>query len=185
MHLRPDEFLLLTPELVKIHLAAMDYPPGIFDSRLRAWRSDRLKPGFHAVVATHDSEVLGVAYGFLGDPAYWWDRQLRHALRGLPSASQPKIDLNEGYFEVAEIHVHPDYQGAGIGRRLITALLDGAPAHLALLSTPEVAGEHNAAFGLYRSLGFFDVLRHHYYESDPRAFAILGAWLPLASSSGL
>lgn len=116
----------------------------------------------------------------MGHSDTWWDKQLQRgfALAGGPTAEQ--IDLLRDYFELAEIHVHPSMQGKGLGRHLLDALAWNLPASNILLSTPEVPGEANGAFGLYRSAGFFDVLRNYYYPGDPRPFAILGARLPLA-----
>ena len=72
----------------------------------------------------------------------------------------------------------PALQGNGLGSRLLTELLREAPTRWALLSTPEVAGEANNAFGLYRKFGFTDVARNFYYEGDKRPFAILALELP-------
>lgn len=173
------EFALLTPRLVDLYIDAMDYHPSIRDSRIQSWKRDLLKPGFTGVIATTADEVIGVAYGFLGRPEHWWDHQLQRGMREqrVPDATQNSI--RSGYFEVAEIHVHPDRQGNGLGRRLISELLWNAPATLALLSTPEVDGEANSAFGLYRSLGFTDVLRQFRYPGDDRPFAVLRRDLPL------
>ncbi|MBG6121975.1 GNAT family N-acetyltransferase [Corynebacterium aquatimens] len=199
------EFARASPHLVDIHLRAMGYPPSMKDQRMRSWRNDVFNRGFVAYIAceTRDESVadpqpageefvVGVAYGFLGNPDLWWDQQLRRGLlesKWYPSVSAPdgprgpvRGDFPEfvrSYFEVAEIHVLPEAQGKGIGRTLLTTLLDGVPARHALLSTPEVAGEQNSAFGLYRSLGFQDVLRNFMYAGDHRPFAILGRSLPL------
>jgi ribosomal protein S18 acetylase RimI-like enzyme len=48
-----------------------------------------------------------------------------------------------------------------------------------LLSTPEINGEANRAWRLYRRLGFIDIIRGYHFAGDPRAFAILGRALPL------
>ena len=48
-----------------------------------------------------------------------------------------------------------------------------------LLSTPEINGEANRAWRLYRRLGFNDVIRGYHFAGDPRPFAILGRSLPL------
>ena len=77
---------------------------------------------------------------------------------------------------------HPNLQGHGLGLCLIEELAWNAPASYLLLSTPEVPNEANAAFGLYRKVGFFDVLRNLEYPADERAFAILAARLPLSAT---
>ena len=49
-----------------------------------------------------------------------------------------------------------------------------------LLSTPEVPGEDNRAWQLYRRMGFEDVLRRFTFLGDSRRFAVLGRGLPLS-----
>lgn len=177
------EFSQLTPQLVDIYLTAMGYPDSMRKPRVSAWRRDMFFPGFKALIAIDDAgedeDIVGVAYGFQGNPHCWWDKQLR---RGLEE-SNGTVDLNDplvtDYFEVAEIHVLPHVQKRGIGRALLTELLSGVNARHALLSTPEVENEKNQAFALYRSMGFTDVLRDFFYAGDERPFAILGRRLPL------
>lgn len=174
-----SEFALLTPRLVDIYIDAMDYHPSIRESRIQSWKRDLVKPGFTSVIAVTPDDVVGVAYGFLGSPEHWWDRQLRRGMREQRVPEETRDAFHSGYFEVAEIQVRPGRQGNGLGRRLISELLWNAPAPRALLSTPEVEGEANGAFGLYRSLGFTDVLRQFRYPGDDRPFAVLGRELPL------
>lgn len=173
---------MYAPALVDIYIEAMGYEPRIRASRIRAWRNETMQPGFTAVVAETSESVLGLAYGFLGSPDTWWDRQLRRgfALNGGPTPHE--LDMLHSYFELAEIHVSPRAQGRGIGRVLLRELLWNAPAHFVLLSTPEVPDEDNRAFHLYRSEGFFDVLRNFMYPGDARPFAVLGARLPLGAT---
>ena len=94
--------------------------------------------------------------------------------------SEQRQQILNSYFEIAEIHVSPARQGHGIGAALLTELLHLAPAEWALLSTPEVNGEANNAFGLYRKFGFTDIARDYLYPGDHRPFAILGRRLPLS-----
>lgn len=178
--LSPAEFSLLTPRLVDIYLSAMEYAPGMHNSRVAAWRRDTLQPGFTSIIATGPNDVVGVAYGFLSTPDHWWDRQLRHGMNEQQVDELTRDEVQSGYFEVAEIHVRPGLQGHGIGRQLLAELLWNAPAERALLSTPEVAHEANHAFRLYRSFGFTDLLRHFHYPNDDRPFAVLKVDLPIS-----
>lgn len=177
------EFAILTPQLVDIYLQAMDYDTGIRDNRIDVWRREIFQTGFTALVALERDNVLGVAYGYLGSPDLWWDRQIRRGFRELGGPTTDQIELMRNYFEVAEIHVDPRNQGQGIGRLLLSQLLWNAPGAHALLSTPEVDEEANFAFGLYRSMGFQDVLRHFSFDGDDRPFAVLSAQLPLVTVS--
>ncbi len=65
-------------------------------------------------------------------------------------------------YEIHTIGVDPEYQGQGIGRRLLDELLtiaDGAVVHL------EVRTDNEPAIALYRSVGFTEVgLRRRYYR---------------------
>jgi putative acetyltransferase len=64
------------------------------------------------------------------------------------------IRLNEKEFEVAKMAVEPSYQGAGIGRRLLQAVIEEARragAHRLYLETNHVL---TPAIRLYESLGF-------------------------------
>ncbi len=178
--LSPSEFALIAPRLVDIYISAMGYDPAVREQRLRAWRHDMLRPGFTCIIATTPNEAIGVAYGFLGTRETWWDRQVRRGV-AVAASEREADELMRDYFEVAEVHVSPEAQGMGIGRKMLTELLWNIPARTALLSTPEVADEANNAFRLYRSMGFTDVLRHFYFDGDNRHFAVLGRPLPLES----
>lgn len=174
------EFSLLAPRLVDIYIEAMGYSPAMRAQRLRVWRTEVVWPGFAAVIAVAENQVMGVAYGFLGARERWWDKQLIKALRQQRALTEADQAMIRNYFEVAEVHVDPRLQGHGIGASLLRALLDTTTARWAILSTPEVDGEANNAFGLYRKFGFTDVARGYRYDGDPRPFAILA--LDLAGS---
>lgn len=174
------EFSLLAPRLVDIYIEAMGYSPAMRAQRLRVWRTEVVWPGFAAVAAVFDNQVVGVAYGFLGARERWWDKQLIKALRQQRALTDEDQAMIRDYFEVAEVHVDPRFQGNGIGAALLQALLDTTTARWAILSTPEVDGEANNAFGLYRKFGFTDLARGYRYDGDPRPFAILA--LDLAGS---
>lgn len=170
------EFSLLTPTLVDLYLRAMHYPPTIRERRIAAWRSDTAQPRFTGYIAVEGPSVVGVAYGFEGNPSTWWHRQLA---AGLPraAASLPP-DLLDDYIELAEIHVDPRRHGLGYGRALLDAFLSDAVGKYVLLSTPEVPGADNAAFRLYRSADFTDIARDYKFGGDDRNFAIFAKRLP-------
>ena len=179
--LSAGEYSMLVPTLVDIYMAAMEYDPAIREQRVRIWRSEVSWPGFTAIAAIEGGDVIGVAYGFIGSRERWWDRQLMRSMEENGGITPRRREILNSYFEVAEIHVLPGHQGRGIGAKLLTELLKLAPAEWALLSTPEIDGEANGAFGLYRKYGFEDLARNFMYPGDPRPFAILGRRLPLPS----
>lgn len=173
------EFAVLAPQLVDLYIEAMGYDPSIRAGRIDVWRREIVQPGFTALAALDQDEVLGVAYGYIGMPDMWWDRQVRRGIREAGGPDTRQVLLLRDYFEVAEIHVSPTQQGRRIGRILLSQLLWLAPAGNAMLSTPEVDDEANNAFSLYRSMGFRDELRHFRFDGDARPFAVLSVPLPL------
>ena len=67
-------------------------------------------------------------------------------------------------YEIHTIGVDPAYQGQGIGRRMMTELLDHASGGTVFL---EVRTDNEAAIALYESLGFVNVgLRRRYYRAS-------------------
>lgn len=172
------EFYMAAPHLVDIYVTAMGYDTALIPSRIKAWRLNSRNQDFHAFVAVVDRRVVGVAYGFQGNPHQWWFNQVYHGVRQHYGHNSPEVKMMRHYFEVSEIHVAPEFQGRGIGARLLRALLAAASSPHVLLSTPEVAGEANSAFHLYRAHGFSDLLRYFLFRGDSRPFAVLQRQLP-------
>lgn len=181
-------------EALSVYVDAMSYPRGTEGQRASMWVEHTRRRGWRGVAAVEadvgDSEMptdeqlaqaplLGVAYGYRGAPDQWWQQQV---VRGLRHVGRPHADITRlmgDYFELTELHIHPSAQGRGLGEALARRLLsDRAEAHV-LLSTPEINGEPNRAWRLYRRLGFVDVIRGYHFAGDPRAFAVLGRALPL------
>jgi ribosomal protein S18 acetylase RimI-like enzyme len=160
-------------EALAIYGAAMGYDDAVVTGRYGYAIAHTERPGFRAVGAfTEDPErLVGFGYGYLVAPGQWWHDQVRAALdRRTAKKWLP------GGFEVCELHVHPDHQSRGIGRRLLHALVEGVSASAALLSTPDA---DTKAFRLYHEDGFVDLARGYHFPGDARPFAILGARLPL------
>jgi ribosomal protein S18 acetylase RimI-like enzyme len=162
-------------EALTIYGLAMGYDSGVVAGRYSYAIQHTERSGFRAVGAFAESadgeQLVGFGYGYLIAPGQWWHDQVRAALdrrtakRWLPGA-----------FEVCELHVHPEHQSRGLGRRLLHALLEGLPHPTALLSTPDA---DTKAFRLYHADGFVDLARGYHFPGDSRPFAILGARLPL------
>ncbi len=176
-----------------VYVDAMRYPRGTEDQRASMWLEHTRRFGWKAVAAVEidddandRSEValgmaplLGVAYGYCGAPDQWWQQQVVAGLHRVGADRTQISELMTSYFELTELHIAPQAQGRGLGEALARRLLaDRGEAHV-LLSTPEINGEANRAWRLYRRLGFTDIIRGYHFAGDPRAFAILGRSLPL------
>ncbi|MFE6103286.1 GNAT family N-acetyltransferase [Streptomyces laurentii] len=136
-----------------------------------------LSPGARALGATTaDGRLVGFVYGMPNDRSHWWSTVVEPYLR---------VSGSEGWlvdsFVITELHVHPAYQGRGVGRRLITALTDGSDLPRSILSAIDT---ESPARALYRSLGYTDLARRVHFPSAPRPYAVMGAPLPLRRGSG-
>jgi ribosomal protein S18 acetylase RimI-like enzyme len=162
-------------EALAIYGAAMGYDEAVVTGRYGYAIAHTERSGFRAVGAFAEApegeRLVGFGYGYLVAPGQWWHDQVRAAL----DRRTAKRWLSGG-FEVCELHVHPDHQSQGIGRRLLHALVEGTDAPVALLSTPDA---DTKAFRLYHEDGFVDLARAYHFPGDARPFAILGARLPL------
>ncbi|MBY6366700.1 GNAT family N-acetyltransferase [Rhodococcoides corynebacterioides] len=166
-------------EALAVYVDAMGYPPGTDLHRAPMWSEHILRPGWRAVCALRDDCVVGIAYCYRGDHGQWWHRQVRDGMRRAGWSPGRAESVLADYVELTELHVAPHVQGAGVGSRLLTALLADRSEQRVLLSTPEVHAEDNRAWRLYRRAGFVDVLRHFRFAGDSRPFAVLGRDLPL------
>jgi ribosomal protein S18 acetylase RimI-like enzyme len=161
-------------EALRVYVTAMRYPPGTARQRRPMWLEHMLRAGWLCVAAFEAERLVGISYGYRGAPGQWWhDEVYRGLMRLNPGAARREL---ADYFELTEVHVHPDAQGRGIGLAMLTELLSRVDAPRALLSTPEGP---TRAWRLYRRLGFTDVLRHYYFTGDSREFAVLSRTLPL------
>jgi ribosomal protein S18 acetylase RimI-like enzyme len=180
-------------DALSVYVDAMRYPRGTEENRASVWLEHSRRPGWKGVVAIDattgtgppdraalaGAPLLGVAYGYCGAPDQWWQQQVVHGLRRIGMAPGDVDRLMTDYFELTELHIHPRAQGRGLGEALTRRLLDGRVEAHVLLSTPEIDGECNRAWRLYRRLGFTDVIRDYHFAGDPRPFAVLARRLPL------
>jgi ribosomal protein S18 acetylase RimI-like enzyme len=189
--LSPGDMQRRLGEALGIYVDAMRYPRGTEDQRASMWLEHTRRAGWTAVAAVEAPEgcqdalalstapMLGVAYGYCGAPDQWWQQQVIQGLQRGGTDRSRISELMNSYFELTELHIHPGAQGRGLGEALIRRLLAGRDEPHVLLSTPEINGEANRAWRLYRRLGFTDVIRGYRFAGDPRPFAILGRELPL------
>ncbi len=177
--LTPNDFLSKVDQFVAIYAAAMGAERDELPSRRVIMERHTVNPGFRAlaVTAVPAARIVAFSYGFRGLPGQWWHDVVHAGVSaecGLPAA---RTWLDE-VLEVAEVHVHPDFQARGIGRRMVLALADGRAERTAVLSTRDAP---TPARKLYRSLGFSDLLTDFVFPGGGPPYAIMGAVLPLAS----
>jgi len=193
--LSPSDMQRRLGDALAVYVDAMRYPRGTEDQRASMWLEHTRRYGWKAVAAVEvpdqqdstgrsaealaGAPLLGVAYGYCGAPDQWWQQQVVQGLYRVGADRMRIAELMTSYFELTELHIAPRAQGRGLGEALARRLLaDRAESHV-LLSTPEINGEANRAWRLYRRLGFTDIIRGYHFAGDPRAFAILGRALPL------
>jgi ribosomal protein S18 acetylase RimI-like enzyme len=193
--LSPSDMQRRLGDALAVYVDAMRYPRGTEDQRASMWLEHTRRHGWKAVAvvevpdqqdstdtpgaALAAAPILGVAYGYCGAPDQWWQQQVVQGLYRVGADRIRIAELMTSYFELTELHIAPRAQGRGLGEALARRLLaDRGEAHV-LLSTPEINGEANRAWRLYRRLGFADIIRGYHFAGDPRAFAILGRALPL------
>jgi ribosomal protein S18 acetylase RimI-like enzyme len=195
--LSPGDMQRRLGDALAVYVNAMRYPRGTEDQRASMWLEHTHRQGWKAVAAVetsgkagHDdarpsnpelatAPMLGIAYGYCGAPDQWWQQQVVAGLHRVGADRTRIAELMTSYFELTELHIHPSAQGRGLGEALARRLLaDRGESHV-LLSTPEINGEANRAWRLYRRLGFTDIIRGYHFAGDPRPFAILGRALPL------
>lgn len=173
VELTAEQFRPRIYDALRIYVTAMRYPPATMRQRAPMWLEHMLRDGWSCVGAFDGDTLVGIAYGYRGARGQWWHDEVQ---RGLKTADPAAIQLLADYFELTELHVHPDAQGKGLGEALLTELLSRVDTPRVLLSTPEGP---TRAWRLYRRTGFTDLLRNYRFTGDARPFAVLVRTLPL------
>ncbi|SDI03249.1 GNAT family N-acetyltransferase [Nonomuraea jiangxiensis] len=186
----PAEFTEQLETVIGIYTAAMNPPAEQIAGRKTIMRNHGTYPHFQCYFAElRDScpglpgletpgltpKVVGFAYGFRGAPGQWWHDVVLRALTEKSGREAANAWLGHA-FELAEIHVHPDYQGKGIGRAMIRTLCAGRVERSAVLSTHD---QPTAARHLYGAMGFQDLLTEFVFPGGYERYAIVGRPLPL------
>lgn len=159
-------------ELLAVYIAAMPAPAGELYGRRLIMTGHSAHPGFTALAAMEGDHVAGFCYGFHGAPGQWWHDRVSTALGDRTSWLADCLEL-------AELHVRPQYQGAGLGSGLLRSLTAGRPEQTVLLSTMD---SETVARRMYRAAGFSDLLTGFLFEGVQPPYAIMGAKLPLKPS---
>ncbi|MCJ1679955.1 GNAT family N-acetyltransferase [Streptomyces sp. APSN-46.1] len=120
---------------------------------------------------TEDGALAGFVYGMPNDRTHWWSTIVEPYLRAAGHE-----DWLDGSFVITELHVHPGFQGHGVGRTLLTRITDSAAEPRSILSAIDT---ESPARGLYRALGYRDLARRVHFPSASLPYAVMGAELPL------
>jgi ribosomal protein S18 acetylase RimI-like enzyme len=124
-------------------------------------------------------QIIAFAYGFRGSPGQWWHDIVRSALTARAGQRLAGAWLDHS-MEVAELHVHPDFQRRGLGKRMLLGLTAGRREQTAALSTPDV---NWPARHLYSGLGFTDLLTGFNFPGGGPSYTVMGAVLPLRATA--
>lgn len=181
--LSAPSFLHAVPAFMEVYRAAMDPPADQVPGRRSVMERHSTLAKFHAVAAIAPrpdpvGTAVGFAYGFHGHGGQWWHDVVTEELRRRdPDAVQPWFADS---FEIAEVHVHPGWQGRGIGRAMLERLTAARTERTAALSTRI---GRTPAHRLYTSCGFVALLPEFSFPGSPdQPFTVMAAPLPLRRS---
>lgn len=111
------------------------------------WDRHRTRDGFRLARAHDDGGLVGFAYGYTGQRGQWWTDRAREVLD--PDVAGKWLG---GHFELVSIGVLERARRAGVGRRLLHALLHDLPHERWVLMTSADASD--PARRLYASEGW-------------------------------
>ncbi len=172
-------FLAEIDRLSAVYAAAMQPDPAHLPGRGSIMERHAGHAGFRAVAVTaqvaDDIRIIAFAYGFRGANGQWWHDIVWSALTAQAGEVAAAAWL-ESSLEIAEVHVHPDFQRRGIGRSLLLDLTAGRTEHTAVLSTQD---DNAPARRLYRGVGFADLLTGFSFPGGGPRYTVMGAVLPL------
>jgi GNAT superfamily N-acetyltransferase len=178
-------FLAELDALVAVYAAAMNADPADVPGRRHIMQRHAGNPEFRALTASAGpagpaGPVIAFAYGFRGQAGQWWHDVVLSAIIGAGGGARATAWMTD-VMEIAEVHVHPDYQHRGTGRRMLLALTAGRAERTAVLSTRDA---DTTARRLYRGLGFADLLTGYGFPGGGPPYAVMGAVLPLRDVPG-
>jgi ribosomal protein S18 acetylase RimI-like enzyme len=170
----PEQFTAALDTVLTIYTAAMRPPSDQLSGRIAIMRNHATYPDFVCMLA-EAPEIVGFAYAFHGAPGQWWHDVVRRSMQDRAGPRVAYVWFGDA-LEIAEIHVHPDHQGKGIGRRMIHSLCEGRTERTVVLSTHDAP---TAARHLYRSVGFADLMTEFVFPGGFENYVIAGTRLPL------
>ena len=151
----------------QIYGEAMQRPPELVVQRREIMAAHVHRSGLVAALAS-DAEgcIVGFCYGYHGRSGEWWHDVVARAI----GRRESREWLSDS-FELAELHVQPSHHGRGLGRRLLTSVLDRAEGTTVVLSTHD---RESPARQLYRSVGFSDLLTGFVFPGSSEVYVVMG-----------
>jgi GNAT superfamily N-acetyltransferase len=120
-------------ELYEVVYAEPPYNGGPLFSRMRfldRTHTQNEAPGFTLITARHGADLIGFSFGFRFAEGRWWG--------GMTTPEPPPQVVGPSKFAVIELVVAKPWRGRGLGRALMSAVLEGrSEAHATLLSVPD------------------------------------------------
>jgi len=151
--LGPDEASALGEDIRRIYRDAFAASPwDKSELGIQAFETDifprHLKREGFALSAARsaDGTLVGFCYGYIGEHGQYWTDYV--AARIHPSLEKAWLG---GHFELAELAIITPARGKGLGRLMLTTLLDSRGEDRAALQTLE---KDSPGIPLYESLGF-------------------------------
>ncbi len=173
--------------VLAVYAAAMRTPAPQLPGRRMMMERHARYPEFRGLAAVTegdarggDGTIIGIGYGFPGQAGQWWHDMVAAAITAAAGRGASQAWMANS-FEIGELHVHPDHQGRGIGRRILVSLASGRPERTAVLSTLDA---ESRARRLYRSVGFTDLLTGFRFPGGGEPYAVMGVPLPLPPGPG-
>ncbi len=189
-HWTPDQMASRLPDVMTVYRRAFldlhEADPARAEAERAAHaRTHVSRPGLRVVAAlapaddlpadpaalSESGPLVGIGYGQPGSRGQWWHDTVVSAL----PADVAQEWLSDT-FEIVELHVLPEYQGSGLGRRLLRELLDDCGRRTAALSALELPD--SPARRLYASEGFVPLLRQFTFNGSGTPYAVLVKRLP-------
>lgn len=127
-------------------------------------------PGLVALGAFRQDELVGALLGWPTASRAWWPHHVRPAL-----AATDNQHWLDGAFELAELHVHPDLQGAGVGTDLLAEAERRLDLPRIVLSTNALNNRRAREF--YRRRGFRVLTGPFRWLGLPHRVLVLGRQL--------
>lgn len=122
-------------------------------------------PGFYGVVAVHDSDIVGFAYGYTSLGGQYYHELLKQAI-----ATKHELWLTD-CLEFVELAVDPLFRRKNIGRALVTSIIRQTEKKTAILTTQM---NNMPARRLYESLGWEIIQDNFLPGKSPDPYVIMG-----------